>query len=140
MEHKKNSKLSRAVLDMKFMKRTKERVEKEKDDADGEAMYANEITEAMRKSGNVNFTEISIGTCRDLIEGRLSFNGMNTDIEKLMTDYHQKFIKAEKAKETEVSDVEMAKSYTSTVQTLGNKFETKRKRNKNKFLKPSDDF
>ncbi|KAK5647051.1 hypothetical protein RI129_005515 [Pyrocoelia pectoralis] len=140
MEQKKNAKLSRAVLDMKFMKRTKERVEKEKDDAEGEAMYANEITQAMRKSGNINLTEVSIATCKDLIEGRLSFNGMNPDIEKLMTDYHQKFIKAEKTKETEVSDVEMAKSYSSTIQTFGNKFETKRNRNKNKFLKPSDDF
>ncbi|KAB0802258.1 hypothetical protein PPYR_04444 [Photinus pyralis] len=139
MEQKKNAKLSRAVLEMKFMKKTKERVEKEKDDAEGEAMYANEITEAMRKSGNINFTEVGIFTCKDLIEGRLSFNGMNPEIEKLMNDYHQKLIKTDKVRETEISDVEMANAYSSTVNTMGKKFETKRNRKKNKFLKPSDD-
>ncbi|KAF5307015.1 hypothetical protein FQR65_LT06602, partial [Abscondita terminalis] len=91
------------------MKKTKERVLKEQDDADGEAMYSNEITEAMRKSGNINFTEVSIVNCKDLLEGRLSFNGMNPDIEKLMkNDYQKQVEQHERTKEKDISDIEMA--------------------------------
>ncbi|KAK4880101.1 hypothetical protein RN001_008247 [Aquatica leii] len=141
MEHKKNAKLSRAVLEMKFMKKTKERVEKEEDDAEGEAMYSSEITEAMRKSGNINFTEISIVNCKDLLEGRLSFNGMNPEIEKLTKDDYQKqFEKQEKVKDKDITDAEMAANYSSTIETIGNKFLDKKTRTRNKFLKPSDDF
>lgn len=42
-------KLSKSILDMKFMKRTKDKVLKEEDDAQSRAMYSNEITEKMLK-------------------------------------------------------------------------------------------
>ena len=86
MEEAKPIQLSKSILDMKFMKKTKERVQKEQEDAEGKAMYSNEITEEMKKSGNIIFTETSIFNCRNLVEGRLSFGGMNPEIEKLMTD------------------------------------------------------
>jgi M-phase phosphoprotein-6 len=64
MEDVKSIQLSKSILDMKFMKKTKERVEKEKEDAEGKAMYFNEITNEMRQSGNIVFSETSIFTCK----------------------------------------------------------------------------
>jgi M-phase phosphoprotein-6 len=141
MENVKSIQLSKSILDMKFMKKTKERVEKEKEDAEGKAMYFNEITNEMRQSGNIVFSETSIFTCKNLIEGRLSFGGMNPEIEKLMAnDYDKKKQDVEKRKETDISDVQMAKEYTTVVSTLSNKFAKKRNKNKKTFLKPSEDF
>lgn len=131
-------KLSKTILDMKFMKKTKVRVEKEEEDAEGKAMYSNEITEQMRSSGNTIFIETNISNCKNLIEGRLSFKGMNPDIEKLMSNEDIKKIEAaEKRKEKDVSDVEMAKGYSTLVDTMGNKFKN-RNRNKKKFMKPAE--
>lgn len=45
MDDPKRAKLSKSILEMKFMKKTKERVEKEEEDAEGHAMYSKEITE-----------------------------------------------------------------------------------------------
>lgn len=131
-------KLSKSILDMKFMKRTKVRVEKEEEDAEGQAMYSGEITEQMRQSGNIIFVETNISHCKNLIEGRLSFKGMNPEIEKLMSNEDIKKIEAaEKRKEKDVSDVEMAKGYSTLVDTMGNKFKNKN-RSKKKFMKPAE--
>lgn len=133
-------KLSKSILDMKFMKKTKVRVEQEEDDAQGQAMYSDQITPQMRQSGSITFVETSISNCLNLIEGRLSFQGMNPDIEKLMSNEDIKKIEAaEKRKEKEVSDVEMAKGYSTVVDTMGGKFKNKNTRHKkNKFMKPAE--
>lgn len=138
MEDKKRVQLSKQILDMKFMKRTKERVEKEEEDAVGKAMYSDQITEQMRKSGHIIFVSTSIGNCKTLIDGRLSFNGMNPEIERIMAEKYQKTLDdIEKEKEKDVSDVNMAKGYSTLVDTMGKKFHNKRNRNK-KFMKPRD--
>lgn len=133
MEQSKNAKLSKVVLDMKFMKKTKDRIEKEEDDAEGQAMYSSAITEEMRNSGNINFTEVTISTCKDLIEGRLSFKGMNPHVEKLMMDTKDKWTDAELKKEKDISDFDMAKANLNSTldHTMKKKFMTK----KNKKLK-----
>lgn len=124
---------------MKFMKKTKVRVEREEEDAEGQAMYSNEITEQMRQSGNTIFVDTNISNCKNLIEGRLSFKGMNPDIEKLMSNEDIKKIEAaEKRKEKDVSDVEMAKGYSTLVDTMGNKFKNKNKHKNKKFVKPAE--
>lgn len=120
------------------MKRTKERVEKEEENAEGEAMYSKEITEKMRSTGNIVFLETNISNCKNFVNGRLSFKGMNPEIEKLMSNRDIKQIEeAEKAKEKEISDVEMAKGYSSLVDTMNKKFSNKKQNNKNKFVKPA---
>lgn len=106
----KKTQLSGAILDMKFMKKSRERVEKELDDAQGNAMYSNDITEQMRKGERFAVAEVSISTCKDLIEGRLSFGGMNRDIEKLMEKENSKKTQKQ-GKETDISDLEMAKKF-----------------------------
>lgn len=136
----KKPQLSGAILDMKFMKKSKERVEKELDDAEGNAMYSNEITEQMKRGQRLAVVEVSINNCKDLIEGRLSFGGINPDIEKLMTEEYAKRVqRIEKEKETDISDLEMAKKSNPLVENLEKKFnKNKRNKQKNKFQKPVD--
>lgn len=77
--------LPKAVLDMKFMKKTKERIEKEIENTqDHSSLYANIITNEMRSASGNYITEQSFMFCETLIEGRLSFKGMNPEIERLM--------------------------------------------------------
>lgn len=132
----KEIKLSKSILEMKFMKKTKEKVDKAEEDAEGQAMYSNEITEEMKKSGNIIFRPASITICKRLVEGRLSFGGMNPEIEKLMaTDYKKIVVEVEKRKEKDITDEEMAQRHSTVVNTISNKFKKKRNRNK-KFQKP----
>lgn len=137
MEESKKVKLSKGVLDMKFMKKTRERVQKEAEDAEGQAMYSQEITEDMKKSGNIIFMDTSIMNCKDLVEGRLSFGGMNPEIERIMAEtYNKRLGEVEKLKEKDITDVEMAKGYSSLHETMGKKFQPKSQRNSKKFMKP----
>lgn len=136
MEGKKEVGLSKTILEMKFMKKTKEKVQKEIEDAEGQAMYSNEITEEMRRSGNLVFIETSITNCKNLIDGRLSFGGMNPEVEKLMANDYIKLLEAEeKRREKDITDVEMAQGYSSVVDTIGKKFSTKQSKQKHRFKK-----
>lgn len=129
------SRLSKSILDMKFMKRTKEKVEKEDDDAEGRAMYSSEITSAMQH-GNNYVMDTSFVTCADLLVGRFSCGGMNPDLERILEKEQQEqvLIKADvsRAKKAEmikdVSDESMVKHYSSLVKTLGKKFDKFKKR------------
>ncbi|CAH1975638.1 unnamed protein product [Acanthoscelides obtectus] len=140
MEDSKQIKLSKGILDMKFMKRTKEKVEKAKEDAEGQSMYSSEITDEMRRTGNLVFISTSIVNCKNLIDGRLSFGGMNPEIEKLMAnDYSKQLEEEEKKKEKDITDVEMAEGYSTVVNTIEKKFNKSKHRSKNKkFMKPAD--
>lgn len=78
-------KLPKAVLDMKFMRKTKERLQKENANTENhENLYAQEITEEMRNASGNYISESSFIFCEELIEGRLSFKGMNPEIERIM--------------------------------------------------------
>ncbi|XP_049866533.1 M-phase phosphoprotein 6 [Pectinophora gossypiella] len=77
--------LPKSVLDMKFMKKTKERIEKELQNThDHDSLYSNIITSEMRHASGNFISESSFIFCEDLMEGRLSFKGMNPEIERLM--------------------------------------------------------
>jgi len=136
-------KLSQSILDMKFMKKTKEKFTKDQEDAESKEMYSNQITDEMKKDGNIIFREASITFCKGLIDGRLSFGGMNPDIEKMMeNDYNKLLNEAEKRKEKDVTDEEMAKGTFSSAKEsstlnklISNKFKTKKR--KREFKKPS---
>ncbi|CAG9860054.1 unnamed protein product [Phyllotreta striolata] len=131
--------LSKTILEMKFMKKTKEKVEKALEDKEGNAMYSNEITEEMRRSGNLVFVSTSITNCKNLIDGRLSFGGMNADIEKIMANEFAKLVEQEeKKKEKDVTDVEMAQGYSTLVNNMAKKF-NKKSKNKNKKSKKGND-
>lgn len=133
MDNHKKVELSKTILDMKFMKRTKERAEKDKEEAKDQRTNSKNITKKMGNSGHINFIQANISHCKDLIDGRLSFGGMNPKIEKLMENDYQKKLEAfEKTKEKEVSDIEMAKSYSTVIHTINNKFEIKNEVHKKK--------
>lgn len=81
MPSKSKPRLSRGVLDMKFMQRTKVKVEKEADDEQSRALYSNEINQKMLNSTSNFVVESSYSICAGLIDGRLSFRGMNPELE-----------------------------------------------------------
>uniref|UniRef100_A0A1A9WKT0 M-phase phosphoprotein 6 n=1 Tax=Glossina brevipalpis TaxID=37001 RepID=A0A1A9WKT0_9MUSC len=132
-------KLSKGILEMKFMQRTKAKVDEEIEVAEGRAMYSSELTSGML-NGNSNFIiEPSFVSCENLIDGRLSFRGMNPEIEKEMElEKSEKEATAKRPEqETEVSTNDMAEFYAAASQTMQKKFQKHRKVNNNK--RPNSD-
>lgn len=73
--------------------------------------------------------EPSYFRCAGLIEGRLSFKGMNPEIERLMAlEEGVKKIEETPHNETDVTDLEMAKYHSSLVKTMASKFAPKRQK------------
>ncbi|KAK0179913.1 hypothetical protein PV327_005616 [Microctonus hyperodae] len=147
--------LSRSILDMKFMRKTKEKVEQQTFQSQGEEYFENALTARMKKESGLFIIEPSYAICEQLTDGRFSFQGMNPEIEKLMQlEENMKRMKEEAKHETEVSDEQMAKRWQgSHIQTMNKRFQTKKNRRFNakqpkdenepkpkklKFLKPSD--
>ncbi|CAG9566944.1 unnamed protein product [Danaus chrysippus] len=91
MATRKKPQLPKSVLDMKFMKKTKERIEKEIENTqDHEGLYSGIITNEMRHASGNYISESSFIFCQDIIEGRVSFKGMNPEIERLMESENNK--------------------------------------------------
>lgn len=131
------ARLSKSILEMKFMKRTKEKVQKEEDAAEGRKMYSNEITTQMTTGNNLNyFFDPSFVTCEDLIVGRFSCGGMNPDLERILEREEQEetLKKADNLNQKnaemikDVSDESMVKHYSNLVKTMGRKFDKFKKR------------
>ncbi|XP_055372614.1 M-phase phosphoprotein 6 [Condylostylus longicornis] len=104
-------KLSKGILEMKFMKRSKEKVAKENEEIEGREMYAKETTAEMLKDNGTNFImEPSYALIEDLIEARISCRGINPEIERLMElEQLEKAAKEDGAMDKEVDDEEMSK-------------------------------
>lgn len=117
------TKLSRGILDMKFMKRTKDKVIKEEDDAEGRAMYSGEITDKMLQDSSRYIIEPSFIPCENLLEGRFSFRGMNPEIERILELEEQaRQAKMDKDVHKDVTDKDMSTYYTNLAQTVAKKF------------------
>lgn len=131
----KGAKLSKSILEMKFMKRTKEKVQKEEETAEGQSMYSNEITSEMHHGTNY-VIEPSFVTCEDLIVGRFSCGGMNPELERILEKEEQEAtqkLDAERRQKDaamikDVSDESMVKHYSNLVKTIGKKFDKFKKR------------
>lgn len=123
---------------MKFMKRTKEKVLKEEDDAQSRAMYSNEITEKMKKNESRFIIETSYMICEDLNEGRFSFLGMNPEIERLMElEKQAKLAKTDQNVKKDVTDEDMTASYYGNMKrTIEKKFQSKTQRRKMTLPEP----
>ncbi|XP_031630463.1 M-phase phosphoprotein 6 [Contarinia nasturtii] len=139
-------KLSKSILDMKFMKRTKEKVLKEEDDAQSRAMYSNEITDKMRKSESYFVIEPSYVPCENLNDGRFSFRGMNPEIERILElEQNAKQAAMDQNVKKDVTDDDMQSAYYGNVKkTIERKFQSKTHRRKislpePKFKKPKVD-
>merc|ERR1712212_634750 len=131
-------KLSKCVLEMKFMKRTKEKVEIEEENQEREDMYASSISDAMKFQGSRFIAEPSYVNIENLTFGRLAFHGMNPEIEKMAEEVRLKAEEAESVlREKDVQDGEMADFYSSMNSTVAKKFSTKRNFNGNKLTPPA---
>merc|ERR1712062_801885 len=136
--HNQKKKLSKCVLEMKFMKRTKEKVEIEEENQEREDMYASSISDAMKFQGSRFIAEPSYVNIENLTFGRLAFHGMNPEIEKMAEEVRLKVEEAESIKkEKDVQDAEMADFYSSMNSTVAKKFSTKRNFNGNKLTPPA---
>ncbi|XP_057257903.1 M-phase phosphoprotein 6 [Pezoporus wallicus] len=159
------TKLSRNLLRMKFMQKgldaqtKKELEEEEKKVISDEHWYLDVPVKKAKESFIVE--ERSFVVCEELLYGRMSFNGFNPEIEKLMIQMNSKNkkeeIEVDDKMEADVSDAEMARRYETLVGTIGKKFMRRRdqrvlmdeencenieirpsKKAKKKFLKPRD--
>ena len=78
---KKKNKLSSTLLNLKFMLKTKERIEK-----DDERKCSEQVLKTEPEDG-ISYTDYKIvpyAECCELIDGRLSFRGTNREIEPLL--------------------------------------------------------
>lgn len=138
-------KLSKSILEMKFMKRTKEKVLKEEDDAQSRAMYSNEITHKMLTTESLYVVEPSYMPCEELNEGRFSFRGMNPEIERLLElEQQAKQATIDENVQKDVTDEDMSAYYGNVKKTIERKFQSKTHRKKislpePKFKKPKLD-
>uniref|UniRef100_A0A0C9R5I0 Mphosph6 protein n=1 Tax=Fopius arisanus TaxID=64838 RepID=A0A0C9R5I0_9HYME len=143
-------KLSKSILEMKFMKRTKEKVDQQLFQTEGEEYFENQLTTRLKKESGQYLIEPSFVECEKLIEGRLSFQGMNPEVEKLLAaEDNEKRAKLEKLKE-EISENQMVNHYKACNPTMRNRNKKRRtwvhpserngKQNskKTRFMKPPD--
>lgn len=129
------TKLSKGILEMKFMKRTRDKVIKEEDDEEGRAMYASQITDRMLRQGECPYIiEPSFVPCENLVEGRFSFRGMNPEIERLLElEELARQAAASKDIKRDVTDQEMADQYYGNLANTMAKAYDRRGSNQQKF-------
>ncbi|KAK0041028.1 M-phase phosphoprotein 6 [Biomphalaria pfeifferi] len=156
-----SAQLSKNVLQMKFMQRSALRIEQEQNEENLQKIiddehWALDLPDYKTKE-SVFLKDQSYTFCEQLQYGRQSFKGCNPDIEKIMKvklQEQQLKASAEKEKLNSVSDVDMAKRYSTLMHVIAKKFEKKRKRKtgddvdgvddsqaqtKKSFMKPSED-
>ncbi|CAH0388169.1 unnamed protein product [Bemisia tabaci] len=135
-KHLKRKKLSKHILEMKFMQRTKEKVRLLDEEEEGRATFSSELTEQMADQKSNYFIQPSFAVCDGLMPSRLSFLGMNPLIEKFMKGEAGSDVQTKE--EADVSLEEMAETYASNstlVETMANKFH-KKKRDKSNDKEP----
>lgn len=124
------AKLSKSILEMKFMRRTKDKVLREEEDEKSRNMYSSEITAKMKQGECRYVLENSFVPCENLNDGRFSYRGMNPDIEHLI-QLETAGIEAAKDKDVtkDITDTEMSTAYYQNVKkTIERKFQTKNQR------------
>lgn len=123
----KKSKLSKSILEMKFMKRTKDKVFEAEDNAEGRAMYFAEITEKMLQDNSKFIVEPSYVPCENLIDGRFSFRGMNPEIERIL-ELEAKQTQLNIDGKMDISDENMATYYTNLTKTKTKQYDSRNRR------------
>ncbi|GAB0095480.1 M-phase phosphoprotein 6 [Sergentomyia squamirostris] len=119
------AKLSKTILEMKFMKKTRDKVLKAEQSQESSSMYASEITKTMLTGSNI-ISEQSYVPCEDLLIGRFSFGGMNPELERLLEKEQAEKINENLEEEREmikdVSDDRMALHYSKVNRNFTKKF------------------
>ncbi|XP_046676313.1 M-phase phosphoprotein 6 [Homalodisca vitripennis] len=133
------TKLSKGILEMKFMKKSKDQALKEIQDEEGRMLFEDQLTEGMKAGISNYILEPSFIPCEGLIDGRLSFRGMNPEIERLMElEEIAKRPPVNTSMSADISDVEMVQYRQSLVETVASKYKSKKSRKSNE-KKNSDD-
>uniref|UniRef100_A0A1B6GT98 M-phase phosphoprotein 6 n=1 Tax=Cuerna arida TaxID=1464854 RepID=A0A1B6GT98_9HEMI len=133
------TKLSKGILEMKFMKKSKDQALKDIQDEEGRMLFEDQLTEGMKAGISNYILESSYVPCEGLIDGRLSFRGMNPEIERLMElEEIAKRPPVNRSMNAEISDVEMAQYRQSLVETVASKYKSKKTRNTNEKNKSGD--
>ena len=104
-----------------FMKRTKEKTEKQEEEDVRARMFEGEVSGAMRQGAGRIMVEPSYVPIENLRFGRLAFKGMNAEIESMMAEHAAAL--AGDDKEADVDDAEMASRLSKNI---AKKFATKR--------------
>lgn len=133
MSSKAKPRLSKGILEMKFMMKSKVKVDKEIEDNQGKSMYHNEITEKMGSNSNF-IMEPSFVNVEGLSICRYSCRGMNPEIEKILQN-EQISKDSSQPMEAEVTDKEMVHFYSKS-----NKRKSKEDSFLKKFKKPKDEI
>ncbi|XP_071089456.1 M-phase phosphoprotein 6-like [Haliotis cracherodii] len=154
------TKLSKNVLQMKFMQRSVLRIENEQNEEENNRAIDDEhwvmdVPPLPKKQSRYDI-QPSYVACENLCFGRMSYKGFNPEVEKLMAIHNTQMeldAAEERERETHVSQDEMAERYKSLVGIIAKKFTKKRKQKQpvdegagpspekqgRQFLKPSDD-
>jgi len=138
--------LSKGLLQMKFMQKTASKLQQEVEEEEIGALEEQWVIESLPKeylaliSSDEPSTKaaaddelfeynLSITVLEQLSFGRMSFQGMNPEVELLMRNEGKSEEEvSQQAPETSVTDEDMAEQYSSFVKNMDNKFKTKRQR------------
>jgi M-phase phosphoprotein-6 len=127
MERRANKKkLSKHLLEMKFMKRYREKTEIMDEEEIRSQMFDSEVTPTMRVEGDRFITEPSYVAIENLRFGRFSYKGMNPEIENIMLEDATKEEAARPSDIKDISDMEMAEHFGNLRGTMEKKFTKKR--------------
>uniref|UniRef100_A0A023FFJ9 Putative m phase phosphoprotein 6 n=1 Tax=Amblyomma cajennense TaxID=34607 RepID=A0A023FFJ9_AMBCJ len=145
------TKLSRHLLDMKFMKKSKEKAQKDEEDAEHRSLFKSDAMDSIKKEGSRYVIKESYTPCLDLLTPRMSFKGRNPEIERLMRQGDE--TEKKPASMPGIPDQEMAKRYSTLVGTIAKKFDKRKQptrsskevanerkvHKRRKFQQPSDE-
>uniref|UniRef100_A0A1B6C7L3 M-phase phosphoprotein 6 n=1 Tax=Clastoptera arizonana TaxID=38151 RepID=A0A1B6C7L3_9HEMI len=148
--------LSKGILDMKFMQRSKVKAQQEEVDEEGQELLSLLVAPEMKRGKNTYSIIRSSTKLENLIDGRLSFQGMNPKLERLLElerEEKKNSISNDNSNEVDVTDKEMATYQSSLIKTMASRFAKKNSdktkednseslspvRKKRKFMKPKDD-
>ncbi|KAI5626962.1 M-phase phosphoprotein 6, partial [Silurus asotus] len=160
-----SAKLSKNLLRMKFMQRgldadVKKQLEEEEKRIISDEHWYLDLPELKAKESYI-IEERSYVPCEDLVYGRMSFKGFNSEVEKLMVLMNAPKEEEDEEEEkditrmdTDITDEDMAIRYGSLVESMKRRFGKKRERTclknddvnrnaiethpKKAFLKPQD--
>ncbi|XP_024082779.1 M-phase phosphoprotein 6-like [Cimex lectularius] len=99
------------------MQRSKLKAIAEQEAEEGEAMYGKNITAEMKNVVDKYIVEPSYVPIKKLIVGRVSYGGMNPEVEKLMTHKitGKKNMEISRQMDKDISDLEMAAHFKSNL-------------------------
>lgn len=114
-------KLSKGVLDLKFMKKSKEKAQLLEENEERQSLYQDQLSSLLEGADRIVMVN-SYYDCMDFLPCRLSFGGMDPDIEKLNEEKLTGLYKVTKPPppetvtkmEADVTAEEMAKKYKPT--------------------------